>query len=83
MIPLNSNLSPLKRSGIRVYTNLARETPGCAMLTIGEPDLDTPQPIKDAAWEALTGAAPTTPPTRAPPPCVRRWRNTKLSGAIR
>lgn len=53
MIPLNSNLSPLKRSGIRVYTNLARETPGCAMLTIGEPDLDTPQPIKDAAWEAL------------------------------
>lgn len=53
MIPLNSNLSSLKRSGIRVYTNLARETPGCAMLTIGEPDLDTPQPIKDAAWEAL------------------------------
>lgn len=53
MIPLNSNLSPLKRSGIRVYTNLARETQGCAMLTIGEPDLDTPQPIKDAAWEAL------------------------------
>ena len=53
MIPLNSNLLPLKRSGIRVYTNLARETPDCAMLTIGEPDLDTPQPIKDAAWAAL------------------------------
>ena len=53
MIPLNSNLSSLKRSGIRVYTNLARETPDCAMLTIGEPDLDTPQPIKDAAWAAL------------------------------
>ncbi len=53
MIPLNYNLSSLKRSGIRVYTNLARETPDCAMLTIGEPDLDTPQPIKDAAWEAL------------------------------
>lgn len=53
MIPLNSNLSPLKRSGIRVYTNLAREIPDCAMLTIGEPDLDTPQPIKDAAWAAL------------------------------
>ena len=53
MIPLNSNLSSLKRSGIRVYTNLARETPDCAMLTIGEPDLDTPQSIKDAAWAAL------------------------------
>ena len=53
MIPLNSNLSTLKRSGIRVYTNMAREIPDCAMLTIGEPDLDTPQPIKDAAWAAL------------------------------
>ena len=53
MIPLNSNLMPLERSGIRVYTNLAREIPDCAMLTIGEPDLDTPQPIKEAAWAAL------------------------------
>ncbi len=53
MIPLNSNLSTLKRSGIRVYTNMAREIPDCAMLTIGEPDLDTPQPIKNAAWAAL------------------------------
>ena len=53
MIPLNSNLSSLKRSGIRVYTNMAREIPDCAMLTIGEPDFDTPQPIKDAAWASL------------------------------
>lgn len=53
MIPLNSNLSTLKRSGIRLFTNMAREIPDCAMLTIGEPDLDTPQPIKDAAWAAL------------------------------
>ncbi|MDY4755122.1 MAG: aminotransferase class I/II-fold pyridoxal phosphate-dependent enzyme [Candidatus Faecousia sp.] len=53
MIPLNSNLSTLKRSGIRVYTNMAREIPDCAMLTIGEPDLDTPQPIKNAAWASL------------------------------
>ena len=54
MIPLNSNLSSLKRSGIRVYTNMAREIPDCAMLTIGEPDFDTPQPIKDAAWASLS-----------------------------
>ena len=53
MIPLNSNLTPLKRSGIRLYTNMAREIPDCAMLTIGEPDLDTPLPIKEAAWAAL------------------------------
>lgn len=53
MIPLNQNLSTLKRSAIRVYTNLARQTPGCAMLTIGEPDFDTPEVIKAAAVAAL------------------------------
>ena len=49
MIPLNSNLSALKRSPIRLFTNLARETPGCASLTIGEPDFDTPENIASAA----------------------------------
>lgn len=53
MIPLNSNLLGLKRSMIRVYTNLARQTPDCAMLTIGEPDFDTPEAIKAAAMMAL------------------------------
>ena len=53
MIPLNSNLSTLTRSQIRVYTNLARQTPDCAMLTIGEPDFDTPEVIKEAAIAAL------------------------------
>ena len=54
MIPLNQNLSGLKRSEIRVYTNLAKATPGCAMLTIGEPDFDTPEAIKAAAMAALS-----------------------------
>ena len=54
MIPLNQNLSALKRSMIRVYTNLARQTPDCAMLTIGEPDFDTPEAIKAQAMLALT-----------------------------
>lgn len=53
MIPLNANLASLKRSAIRVYTNLARQTPDCAMLTIGEPDFDTPEGIRQAAWAAL------------------------------
>ena len=53
MIPLNSNLSALKRSPIRLFTNMARETPGCAMLTIGEPDFNTPEAIRDAAIAAL------------------------------
>ena len=53
MIPLNQNLSHLQRSAIRVFSNLARETPDCAMLTIGEPDFDTPEAIKAAAIAAL------------------------------
>ena len=53
MIPLNSNLGCLKRSPIRLYTNMAREIPDCAMLTIGEPDLDTPEIIKEAAVAAI------------------------------
>lgn len=53
MIPLNENLLQLRRSGIRQYTNLAKTVPGCVMLTIGEPDFDTPEPIKAAALTAL------------------------------
>ena len=53
MIPLNQNLSTLKRSQIRVFTNLARQTSDCAMLTIGEPDFDTPEEIRLAAVAAL------------------------------
>ena len=53
MIPLNRNLDTLQRSGIRRFTNLAKEVPGCVMLTIGEPDFDTPEAIKVAAVAAL------------------------------
>lgn len=53
MIPMNRNLSALQRSPIRAYTDLARRTPDCAMLTIGEPDLDTPEAITIAAMAAL------------------------------
>ncbi len=53
MMPGNKNLETLTRSGIRVFTNLAKATPDCRMLTIGEPDLPTPEPIKRAAMKAL------------------------------
>ena len=53
MIPLNQNLYQLTRSPIRVYSNLAKQTPGCISLTIGEPDFDTPENIKAAAAAAL------------------------------
>ena len=54
MIQLNNNLYALERSPIRRFTNIARETPGCVMLTIGEPDFDTPEAIKDSAIAAIT-----------------------------
>ena len=53
MMPGNKNLETLTRSGIRIFTNLAKATPDCRMLTIGEPDLPTPEPIKLAAMKAL------------------------------
>ena len=53
MMPLNHNLEKLQRSGIRVFTNLARQTPGCRMLTVGEPDRDTPREVGAAASRAM------------------------------
>ena len=53
MIPLNNNLLRLKRSGIRHFSNLAKTVPGCVMLTLGEPDFDTPEEIKAAALTSL------------------------------
>lgn len=51
---MNPNLDALKLSGIRAYTNLAKTVPGCVMLTLGEPDFDTPKAICDAAVTALS-----------------------------
>jgi len=53
MIPVNTHLEALRRSPIRVYTNLANSVPGCIRLTIGEPDMDTPSNIRSAAAKAL------------------------------
>ena len=53
MISLNQNLSALERSGIRRFTNMAKEVPDCVMFTIGEPEFDTPEAIKTAAAAAL------------------------------
>ena len=53
MIPLNQNLNPLERSGIRRFTNMAKEVPGCVMFTLGEPEFATPAAIKAAAVAAL------------------------------
>ena len=50
---MNENILNMKPSGIRRFTALAKATPGCNMLTIGEPDFDTPEPIRAAAAKAM------------------------------
>ena len=50
---INKNLKDLSISGIRRYTALAMATEGCIALTIGEPDMDTPLSVRQAAVRAL------------------------------
>ena len=50
---LNSALYSVKRSAIRVYSQMAKNTPGCISLTLGEPDFDTPDNIRNAAKASL------------------------------
>lgn len=49
----NHNLEGLHLGGIRRYTGLAREQGDCVMLTLGEPEFNTPAPIREAAKAAL------------------------------
>lgn len=50
---LNAAVYEAKRSAIREFSRLARETPGCLALTLGEPDFDTPELIRLEARAAL------------------------------
>lgn len=50
---LNQALYGAKRSAIRAFSALARATPGCVSLTLGEPDFDTPLPVCSAVGAAL------------------------------
>ena len=50
---LNDAVMNVELSGIRRFTYLVRDTPGACALTIGEPDQNTPGPIKEAAKAAL------------------------------
>lgn len=50
---LNAAVYTAKRSAIREFTALSKATPGCIGLTLGEPDFDTPEPVKAALAEAL------------------------------
>jgi len=52
-LTLNHAVLGVELSGIRQFTMLAKKTPGACLLTIGEPDLNTPDAVKDAAKKAL------------------------------
>ena len=50
---MNSYVFDLKRSAIREFARLAKETPGCISLTLGEPDFDTPRSVIEQAKASL------------------------------
>lgn len=50
---MKSKIEKIKISGIRSFTGLFKDDPKMLYLTIGEPDLDTPSLIKEAAKKAL------------------------------
>ena len=52
-LTLNTALEGMAPSGIRQFTALAKATPGAMLLTIGEPDQNTPETVKAAAADAL------------------------------
>ena len=52
-LTLNSAVLGVEITGIRRFTYLVRDTPGACALTIGEPDQNTPDVIKEAAKTAL------------------------------
>ena len=85
MIPLNSNLTALKRSQIRTFTNLARQTPDCASLTIGEPNriLIPPRPSRLLPLLPCSRGQPTMRPIREPRSSALPLRIMKRTGAIR
>lgn len=51
---LNSRVYNTQRSAIREFSNLAKNTPGCVALTLGEPDFDTPAEIEAEVQKAFS-----------------------------
>lgn len=60
---MNPTLRNAQLSGIRVITAMAQEIPDCVLLSIGEPDFDTPAPVRQAAKDALDAGLTHYPPT--------------------
>ena len=64
---LNSAVQGVQLSGIRRFTALVRNTPGACSLTIGEPDQNTPEAVKEAAKAALDANMTHYPPNNGYP----------------
>lgn len=63
----NRDLAGLATSGIRRFTALANQTPGCVKLTLGEPEFDTPAPICAAVSDSLARRLTHYPPNNGRP----------------
>ena len=63
----NTDLARLATSGIRRFTALANQTPGCVKLTLGEPEFDTPEPVREAVAESLSHGLTHYPPNNGRP----------------
>ena len=61
-LTMNDAVMGVELSGIRKFSELVANTPGACGLTIGEPDQNTPEIIKDAAKEALDANMTHYPP---------------------
>ncbi|MDD5800517.1 MAG: pyridoxal phosphate-dependent aminotransferase [Coriobacteriales bacterium] len=66
-LSLNDRLDKLQLSGIRRFSALARQTPGCVSLTLGEPGEDTPQQIRQVVGEDLRQGMTHYPPNNGYP----------------
>ena len=66
-LTLNQAVMNVQMSGIRRFTALARSTPGACTLTIGEPDQNTPDVVKEAAKAALDANDTHYPPNNGYP----------------
>ena len=58
----NTALAQLQPSGIRRITAFAKQTPGCILLTLGEPDGNTADAVKEEVAKSLAANETHYPP---------------------
>lgn len=66
-MPMNRRLLQVRPSGIRQFTALARNTPGCISLALGEPEFTTPEVIRTQAKNSLDLGHTHYPPNNGEP----------------